>query len=41
MAKLTKSKAKLILKDGKIRGKKITAKQRRFFGAIISGKRKK
>lgn len=31
--KLTKAKAKKILKDGAVRGKKLTAKQRRFFGA--------
>ncbi len=33
MAKLTKSKAKKILKDGKVHGKKLTIKQKRFFGA--------
>lgn len=33
MAKLTKTKAKKILKDGSVRGKKLTAKQKRFFGA--------
>lgn len=37
MAKLTKSKAKKILKDKKIRGKKLTSKQRRFFGARAGG----
>jgi len=31
--KLTKRKAKKILKDGKIRGKKLTRKQQKFFGA--------
>lgn len=40
MAKLTKTKAKKILKDGTVRGKKITKKQRGFFGSIASGKRK-
>lgn len=39
--KLTKAKAKKILKDGKIRGKKLTKKQRGFFGARASGKSKK
>lgn len=37
--KLTKAKAKKILKDGKIRGKKLTAKQKKFFGAISGGQR--
>ena len=31
--KLTKTKAKKILKDGSVRGKKLTKKQRGFFGA--------
>ncbi len=35
--KLTKSKARKILKEGVARGKKLTAKQRRFFGARASG----
>lgn len=30
---LTKKKAKKILKHGKVKGKKLTSKQRRFFGA--------
>jgi len=34
---LTADKAKLILKDGTIRGKKITPKQKRFFGFIAGG----
>lgn len=38
MAKLTKTKARKILKDGTVRGKKLTKKQRGFFGA--AGKRK-
>lgn len=33
MAKLTKAKARKILKDGTVHGKKLTAKQKRFFGA--------
>ena len=35
--KLTKSKAKKILSDGKIRGKRLTKKQRGFFGARAGG----
>lgn len=31
--KLTKTKAKKILKDGSVRGHKLTERQRRFFGA--------
>lgn len=38
--KLTKTKARKILRDGKIRGKKLTKKQRGFFGARASGKRR-
>jgi len=38
---VTKKKAKKILKHGKIRGKKLTKKQRGFFGARAGGKRKK
>ncbi len=38
MAKLTKSKAKKILSDKMIRGKRLTAKQKRFFGAKAGGK---
>lgn len=34
---LSADKAKLILKDGTIRGKKISDKQRKFFGAVASG----
>lgn len=37
MAKLTKAKAKKILRDGKVHGKKLTAKQKRFFGARAGG----
>ena len=39
--KLTKKKAKKILEDGTIRGKKLTRKQRGFFGARAAGKRRK
>lgn len=38
---LTVQKAKLILKEGIARGKKLTAKQKRFFGAIAGGQRPK
>ena len=37
--KLTKQKAKKILKDGVVRGKKLTKKQKRFFGAIAGGQK--
>ena len=37
--KLTKAKAKLILKEGVARGKKLTAKQKAFFGARAGGKK--
>lgn len=42
--KLTKKKAKKILRDGEVRGRKLTKKQRGFFGARAGGqpiKRKK
>ena len=35
---LNRSKAKKILKDGVVRGKKLTPRQRRFMGAKASGK---
>lgn len=35
--KLTKAKAKLILREGKIRGKKLTPAQKGFFGARAGG----
>jgi len=38
--KLTSDKAKEILKHGKVHGKKLTKKQRGFFGARAGGKRK-
>mgnify|MGYP001585031212 FL=1 len=34
---LTKSKAKKMLKEGKAHGKKLTAKQKRLFGARAGG----
>lgn len=33
----SKEKAKEILKDGSVHGKPLTAKQKRFFGAIVGG----
>ncbi len=41
MAKVTKAKARKILRDGSVRGKRLTAKQKRFFGARASGVRRK
>ncbi len=41
VANLTKVKARKILRDGSVRGKKLTAKQKRFFGARASGVRRK
>lgn len=35
--KLTKAKAKKILEDGKVRGHKLTTKQKKFFGARAGG----
>ena len=37
---VTKAKAKKILRDGTIRGKSLTKKQRGFFGARAGGKRR-
>ena len=39
--KLTKAKAREILRDGSVHGHKLTARQRRFFGARASGKKKR
>ena len=39
--KLTKAKAKKILKEGVARGKPLTKKQKGFFGARAGGKRRK
>lgn len=36
--KLTKSKAKKILKHGEVHDKPLTEKQKKFFGAVASGK---
>ena len=41
MAKLTKAKAKKILRDGKVRGKKLTKAQRGFFGARAGGTKRR
>jgi len=38
---VTKKKAKKILKDGSVRGKKLTKKQRGFFGAKAAGKKRR
>jgi len=35
--KLTRAKAKKILRHGKVRGKKLTPKQKRFMGARAGG----
>ena len=37
--KLTKTKAKKILSDGTVRGKPLTSKQRKFFGAVAGGQK--
>lgn len=37
--KLTSTKARKILSDGAIKGKRLTAKQKRFFGAVAGGQR--
>lgn len=37
--KLTSAKARKILRDKKVRGKSLTKKQKRFFGAIAGGQR--
>ena len=39
MAKLTKAKAKKILKHGSVRGHKLTTKQKRLFGARAGGQK--
>jgi len=38
-AKLSAEKAKTILRDGTVRGHKLTAKQKAFFGAIAGGEK--
>jgi len=40
VAELTPEKARKILRDGKVNGKPLTAKQKRYFG-LIAGKGKK
>lgn len=39
--KLTSQKAREILRDGSVRGKKLTKKQKGFFGHTISKNKKK
>ncbi|MBI4009130.1 hypothetical protein HY357_02765 [Candidatus Roizmanbacteria bacterium] len=39
--KLTSAKAKKILSDGTVRGKKLTGKQKKFFGAVAGGQKPK
>ena len=39
MAKLTRAKAKKILKHGSVHGKKLTKKQKGFFGARAGGQK--
>jgi len=36
-AKLNKNKAKKILRDGQVKGKKLSKKQKGFFGAVAGG----
>jgi hypothetical protein len=37
--KLTRAKAKKILRDNQAQGKRLTGKQKRFFGAVAGGKK--
>jgi hypothetical protein len=37
--RLSAEKAKIILREGEVRGEPLTAKQKRFFGAIAGGQR--
>jgi hypothetical protein len=39
--KLTSKKARKILRDKTVRGRKLTTKQKRFFGAIAGGQKPK
>lgn len=39
--KLTAKKAKTIIKDGSVKGHKLTAKQKKYFGAIAGGAKPK
>jgi hypothetical protein len=41
MAKLTKAKAKKILKHGSVRGHKLTKKQKAFMGARAGGAKRR
>jgi hypothetical protein len=38
---LTAHKARKILRDGSVRGKKLTARQKRFMGAVAGGQKPK
>ena len=40
MAKLTKAKAKKILRHGEVHGKSLSKKQKAFFGARAGGRKK-
>jgi len=39
MARLTAAKAKKILRDDQVRGKALTRKQKKFFGAVAGGEK--
>lgn len=39
MAKITKAKAKKILRHGTVHGKKLTKKQKGLFGAVAGGQK--
>ncbi|KKK94042.1 hypothetical protein LCGC14_2686840 [marine sediment metagenome] len=41
MPKLTKKKAKIILRHGEVRGHKLTKKQKGLFGAVAGGRKKR
>jgi len=41
MAKLGPKKARKMLREGQAQGHKLTGKQKRLFGALASGKRKR
>jgi len=41
MGKLTKDKAKEILRHGKVRGRKLTKRQKGMFGAVAGGRRQR
>lgn len=39
--RVTREKAKKILKDGEVKGKPLTEKQRKLFGAIAGGQKRR